>query len=269
MMHDVNQTGEPVHIISILWGRKYTEKDVNRLYAMIRRQTSREVLFHVFTDEALPDLDPTILKHPEPGLQTTAEHARYNYRKEAALCDDHLGGLEGQRVFFFDLDVLIMEELDSLFDYPMDDRFYIINDWNTKGDHVGQASCYSFVVGTLGFVKRYFEENAIAVIDRFGTASQEYLSDQVSQKFGQLNFWPEQWCQSFRFHCLPWAPLRHFKIPHKPALGTKVLVFHGHPDLEDAINGTWGKPSEHKSAKGWKKIYKRCLPTPWVGEYWH
>ena len=260
---------EYVNVISILWGKKYSEKDVNRLHGMIGRNTKRSVRFHLFSNEDLPELAPSIIKHSEPGLKTQAQHAQYNYRKEAGLCDDSLGNLEGERVFFFDLDVIIMEEIDSLFDYPKDDCFYIINDWNTKGDHVGQASCYSFVVGTLGFVKRYFEENAEAVIDRFGTASQEYLSDQVIQKYGQLNFWPKQWCQSFRFHCLPWAPLRHFKIPQKPLSGTKVLAFHGHPDLNDAVNGTWGRPGERKSANGWKKIYKHCLPTPWVSEYWH
>jgi len=267
-MSHSNETGNPIQVISILWGKKYTEKDVNRLYSMIQRKTSREISFHTFTDEELPDLDPAIFKHPEPGLATKAEHAEYNYRKEAALCDDNLGDLNGERVFFFDLDVLITEDLDALFDYPESDGFYIINDWNTKGDHVGQASCYSFVVGTLGHIKSYFEENADAVIEKFGTASQEYLSDQVIKYQGALKFWPKEWCRSFRFHCLPIGPLRHFKIPHKPDPGTKVLVFHGHPDLEDAINGTWGKPGERKAARGWKKIYKLCLPTPWVSEYW-
>jgi hypothetical protein len=35
-----------------------------------------------------------------------------------------------------------------------------------------------------------------------------------------------------------------------------------------AIHGTWGKPGDRKAARGWKKLYKRCLPTPWVKDYW-
>jgi hypothetical protein len=256
------------NIICILWGQKYTEIDVNRLFGMIQRNTSHDIDFHLFSDEALPDLHPAIIRHPEPAKNEAIYHASYNYRKEAALCDNSLGDLSGQRVFFFDLDVVIMDNLDDLFSYPEGDQFYIINDWNSRGNKVGQATCYSFVVGTLGYVKDYFEANPEAIIKEFGTASQEYLSKQVIKEFGKLNFWPESWCQSFRFHCLPWGFLRHLKIPRKPSSETKVLAFHGHPDLNDAIHGTWGKPGDRKAAHGWKKLYKRCLPTPWVSELW-
>ena len=257
-----------VNIICILWGKKYTEIDVNRLHCMINRNTSCAITFHLFTNENLPDLNPAIVIHPEPGENECIYQASYNYRKEAALCDDSLGGLTGQRVFFFDLDVLIMNNLDDLFSYPEGNQFYIINDWNSRGNKVGQATCYSFEVGTLGYAKDNFEANSNAVIQKFGTASQEYLSDQVIKKFGKLNFWPESWCQSFRFHCLPWGFLRHMMTPQKPKPGTKVLAFHGHPDIEDAIQGRWSPQDSKKAAKGWKKIYKHCLPTPWIAEYW-
>lgn len=256
------------NIICILWGQKYTEIDVNRLFGMIQRNTSHDIDFHLFSNEALPDLHPAIIRHPEPAQNEAIYHASYNYRKEAALCDNTLGGLSGQRVFFFDLDVVIMDNLDDLFNHPQDKKFYIINDWNSRGNKVGQATCYSFVVGTLGYVKDYFEANSEAIIEEFGTASQEYLSAQVIKKFGKLNFWPESWCQSFRFHCLPWGFLRHLKIPRKPSPGTKVLAFHGHPDIEDAIQGRWSPPDSIKAARGWKKIYKHCLPTPWIKDYW-
>ncbi|MDX1680717.1 MAG: hypothetical protein R3242_08300, partial [Akkermansiaceae bacterium] len=184
------------------------------------------------------------------------------------LCADNLGGLQGQRVFFFDLDVLITGSLDELFRYPEGKQFYIINDWNTKGDHVGQASCYSFVVGTLGFIKKAFEENPLAILDQYGTASQEYLSAMVIKHIGPLNFWPEEWFRSFRYHCLPHPLLRWFKTPSRPPEGTKVLAFHGHPDIQDAIEGQWGRPGDRKRAKGWKKIYKHCKPTAWILDYW-
>lgn len=258
-----------VNIIAILWGTAYTEADVNTLYAMIRRNTSFPLTFHLFSEEALPGLDQQIIRHPEPTMRIAPEHNRYAYRKEAGLCDDNLGGLTGQRVFFFDLDVLIMNNLDELFTYPQGNSFYIINDWNTKGDQVGQATCYSFVVGTLGFIRENFEKNPGPIIDQFGTASQEYLSSMVIERFGKLNFWPAEWFQSFRFHCLPFAFLRHFLPPHPPQKATKVLAFHGHPDIQDAIAGRWSPPNIKKAARGWKKIYKACRPTPWIKDYWH
>jgi len=258
-----------VHVITILWGTAYSERDVNNLYGMIARNTTLPFTFHLFSDETLADLRPEIVRHAEPGLAVNRAYLdRYAYRKEAGLCDDALGELTGQRVFFFDLDVVIMDDLDELFRFPEGDGFYVINDWNTKGDHVGQASCYSFVVGTLGFVKSEFEANPEPFVARFGTASQEYLSFQVIKKYGKLNFWPENWCQSFRFHCLPPGPLRHFATPKKPKPGTKVLAFHGHPDIQSAIAGRWSAPGAAKAARGFKKLYKACRPTPWVKAYW-
>jgi len=259
----------PINIITILWGTAYSEEDVNTLYSMIQRNTSFPISFHLFSNEALPLLDRKIIRHSETAMNIAPEHNRYAYRKEAGLCDDTLGGLTGQRVFFFDLDVVIMDNLDELFTYPKGDKFYIINDWHTRGDQVGQATCYSFVVGTLGFIRKTFEADPEPIIRKFGTASQEYLSSKVIEKFGPLNFWPEQWFQSFRFHCLPPGPLRHFLTPHQPKKGTKVLAFHGHPDIQDALAGRWSEPDSPKAARGWKKLYKACRPTPWVRKYWN
>ena len=53
---------------------------------------------------------------------------------------------------------------------------------------MGQATCYSFVVGTLGSIKKDFETNPDAVIQKFGTASQEFLSEKVIQLYGKLHF---------------------------------------------------------------------------------
>ena len=38
------------NIICILWGQKYTETDVNRLYGMIQRNTSHDIDFHLFSE---------------------------------------------------------------------------------------------------------------------------------------------------------------------------------------------------------------------------
>ena len=257
-----------INIICIHWGTAYSTEDVNKLYSMIKKNTSHNFNLHVFSNEILKGLNNEIIKHPEPKLITNKNYDQYNYRKEVGLCDNELGGLNGERVFFFDLDVLITNNLDELFSYPEDDKFYIINDWNSKGNCIGQATCYSFVVGTLGFIKSEFEENSECIVQRYGTASQEYLSAMVIRNFGKLNFWPENWFQSFKYHCLPSVYLRHFLMPRKPKSETKVLAFHGNPNIQDALIGRWSDPFAKKAAKGWKKLYKTCRPTPWINEYW-
>ena len=267
-MSDPSSANDPVQVICIKWGTIYFAEDVNKLRSMLERNSSRPIQLHLFTNDPIEGLHEDIKVHPEPGLNIAKEDDGYSYRKEAALCDDNLGGLNGQRVFFFDLDMVITGNLDELFDYPEGDKFYIINDWNTRGDHVGQASCYSFVVGTLGFVKAEYEKDPLAYQKRFGTASQEYLSSKVIERDGHLNFWPDEWFRSFRFHCVPHPLLRWFTTPKMPPKETKAIAFHGLPDIRGAIEGKWGSPSDVKRAKGWKRLYKHCKPTPWVTDYW-
>lgn len=256
-----------IHIITILWGKAYDEQDVNRLFAMITNNTSYPICFHLFSDESLPELNPVIIQHSEPRLAAHEQLQHLNYRKEVGLCDNSLGNLHDKRVFFFDLDVIITGNLDEMFIYPKGNEFYIINDWNTEGTHVGQASCYSFVVGTLVFIKKAFELDYTTVVEAYGTASQEYLSAMIMQSKGRLNFWPEHWCKSFKYHCLPHPLLRQFRTPKKPGPKTKVLAFHGNPGIEDALIGRWSCPSAKKAARGWKKIYKACKPTHWIDDY--
>jgi len=256
-----------INIICIKWGTAYDAEYVNKLQNMIVRNTSYDINFYCFTDNS-DNLNKEIMIKPLPMLDTEKEYqTKYSYRKEAALCDDNLGGLKNKRVFFFDLDVVIISNLDKFFKYPKNDKFYIINDWNSKNNNIGQASCYSWVVGTLGYVKKYFEKNPKEVTDEFFTASQEYLSSKIIEKNGCLDFWPEGWFCSFRFHCMPkFGPFRHFLTPsipkNKPDL--KVIVFHGTPNPREAIKGIWGDQRGRK----WKNLYKACKPTKWIEKFW-
>lgn len=251
------------NVICIKWkgSSKYTAEYVNKLYNSILRNTTYPINFYCFTDDD-KGLDKNIIAKPLPVMNV--DDLRYAYRKEAGLCEDNLGGLAGQRVLFFDLDTVVVNNIDGFFELPKDDEFYIINDWNNK-NRVGQASCYSWVVGTLGYVKDDFEKDPLAIYKKYYTASQEYLSDKVKEKYGKLNFWPKEWARSFRFDCLP-TPLipflRKFKMAGIPK-NAKIICFHGMPKPEEAELGKW--PEKHL----WKKFfYKHLRPVKWVADHW-
>lgn len=254
---------QSANIVCIKWGERYPVDYVNRLYNMVRRNTTVPFNFFCFT-EISEGLHRDILVRPLPELNVAPEDNRFAYRKEAALCQDDLGGLQGQRVLFFDLDVVIVDNIDGLISFPQGDDFVIINDWNSKGSQVGQASCYSWRVGTLGYVKEYFEKHPKEVVAKYHTASQEFLSDQVIAEKGALIFWPETWFRSFKSHCLPKGVLRHF-IPAAIPPGAKVIVFHGSPKPDEAIVGQWSFDEKIPFYKRW---YKAVLPTPWVEQHW-
>ncbi|MHA1540582.1 MAG: hypothetical protein ACTSXL_03115 [Alphaproteobacteria bacterium] len=249
------------HVICIKWGNKYPAEEYNLLYSMVKKNIKKhELKFYCFTNEK-EGLDKGIIIKPMTKLNVPEKDQPFAYRKEAGLCDDNLGGLKGKRVLFFDVDMVITGSLDDLITYPKKDEFVIIDDWNTRGKSVGQASCYSWVVGTLGFIKKDFEADPKKWVKKFYSASQEYLSYKVIEKFGKLNFWPKKWMASFKFSCIPVWFLRPFLTPKLPK-EAKVLAFHGFPKLEDALLGRWAK-----NVPTWKKIYKTIRPSPWLKKY--
>lgn len=253
---------EHKNVICIKWGGYYNENYVNRLYNMVTSNTTYSVNFYCFTDNS-NGLNENIIVKPLPNMNV--KQLKYAYQKEAGLCDDNLGDLKGQRVLYFDLDVLMVDNIDLFFEYPEGDKFYIINDWNTKGNSVGQATCYSWVVGTLGYIKEDFEKDSESIYKKFYTASQEYLSSKVIEKYGKLNFWPDSWVRSFRFHCLPnpFIPfIRRFRMARIPQ-NAKVIAFHGSPKMVDAMNGVWKEKNPIK-----KFFYKHLKPVTWVEKYW-
>lgn len=263
-----------IHVLCIKWGKLYNAADVNKLANGVRRNTTRPINFYCFTEDA-HDLQPDIIVHPLPALDVPPEDRRHAYPKTMGLSADDLIGLTGERVFFFDLDSVIVGNLDELFAYPQDDRVYIINDWNhrrgPKANKVGQASCYSWIVGTLGYIKEYFEAHSKEVLAQYGSASQQFLSNKIVERQGALAFWPEAWFCSYRYHCIPQAFLRRFVTPRMPPqAGLKMIAFHGVPSIPDAIRGEWcSNPHSSKRAKGWKRLYKYVLPAKWIEQYWY
>ena len=253
-----------INVICMKFGTLYSAKYPNLLYKNIKKNTSFDIRFFCFTDNT-DGLDKEIIAKPLPKFKNGLV-SKYCYVKEAGLCDDNLAEeLKGQRVFFFDLDVVITGNLDDIFNFPKGDEFYIIKDWNNNVDYIGQASCYSFVVGTLGYVKEYFEEHSEEIYKQFYTASQEYLSSKVIEKYGKLNFFPAELIKSFRFHCLP-TPLipflRRFKMATIPK-NARMIIFHGSPKMDDARKGIW---NEHNIIK--KIFYKHLRPVKWLDDYW-
>jgi len=262
-----------INVICIKWGNVYNADDVNKLFRAIKRNTSFDIAFYCFS-EITEGLEDGIIIKALPTLQVSEKYQKTGYLKEAGLCDNNLGGLNGKRVFFFDLDSLIVGNLDDLFSYPQGDNFYIINDWrNRKGkkkNKVGQASCYSFLVGTLGFIKNFFEEYPDEVWQKYRTASQEFLSAKVIEKYGYLHFWPDDWFKSFRFHCMPHPLFRYFFAPTIPkAKGLKMIAFHGVTGISQALKGVWCDDKSHKKyPKGLSKLYKHVRKTKWIENYW-
>ena len=149
-----------------------------------------------------------------------------------------------------DLDLIITGSLDDLFDYP--GEVMIIKDW-IKKDGTGNSSVYRFEVGAHPEILSEFEKS-FQQIKNTHRNEQEYLSAALMAK-NALVYWPDEWCRSFKRHCLKpfWFLIaRETQVPEN----ARVIVFHGKPDPHEAIAGVSGK---------W---YRRFKPATWITDHW-
>lgn len=230
------------------WGNKYGADYVNKLYSMASRNLTLPFQMICFTDDA-SSINPEVVIKGLPQLDLPEGAPERGWNKLTTL-QNNLGGLTGEALFL-DLDVVIVDNIDELFSYPAE--FVIIRDAKLTRSMIGNSSVYRFKIGKYDDILQSFRKNFFEVQKQYRN-EQAYLSDEVRKK-GDLNFWPDGWCPSYKYHCMkPW-PLNYFQDAEIPK-GAKVLIFHGHPVPSEAIKGITTK---------W---YRHVRPTPWIADYW-
>ncbi|MDU0355906.1 glycosyltransferase [Paraglaciecola aquimarina] len=227
------------------WGTKYHANYVNTLYSMVSRHLSLPFRFVCLTDdntnlraeiESLPIPQLDIPNGPERGWD------------KLVTFSDPLYDLKGQALFL-DLDVVIVDNIDCFFAHNAE--FPIIKDW-VKKDVTGNSSVYRFTIGKHPEILENFRQNHHTIRQQVRN-EQEYLS-QFMAKQGQLSYWPEHWCKSFKYNCIHKGLNAWFKVPNKPA-DCKIVVFHGNPNPPDAIFGQGGNGIEKYCPHlGWQNI---------------
>jgi hypothetical protein len=241
-----------VNVICIKWGTKYGPHYVNRLRSMVARHLSHPHRFVCFTDDA-EGIDAEVEVHPLPEVRLPDGLPERGWGKLGTF-HEGLAGLEGPTLFL-DLDLVVVGSLDAFFEHP--GEFLIIRDYKPfrkpSERYVGNSSVYRFEAGAWPGIIAEFQENFEAVRARFRN-EQEYLSHYVHSR-GKLTHWPDAWCRSFKRDCMWKGPLGFVLTPRIPE-GARIIVFHGHPHPDEAIEGRSGS---------WKRALR---PTPWVAEHW-
>lgn len=235
-----------VNVICIKWGTAYGPEYVNKLYAMVKRNLSLDFRFACLTDDS-SGLDEAVETFPIPEIPMPADRPDSVWRK-LALFSHEIGDLSG-KTLFLDLDVVIVDNIDALFDYA--DRFTIIENWTQKGRGIGNSSVYCYEIGRYSYVLDYYKAHKDEILAQYSN-EQIYLS----KKIGDIKFWPETWCRSFKFHAIPKGLLRFFRPPTIPE-GCKILAFHGHPNPDQALAGNYGG-----------RLHKYFKPALWIQDYW-
>jgi hypothetical protein len=227
------------------WGDRYGPDYVNRLFAMVARHLAAPHRFVCLTDDPA-GIRSEVECRPLPAIELADAPPHSGWRKLSCLSPE-LDDLDGP-VLFFDLDLVIVASIDCLFAHP--GAFCIIENWTQRGRGIGNSSVFRFEAGAHRAVLQRFCADAAEIV-RSWPNEQTYLSRSV----GEVTFWPQSWCRSFKHDCLPARLLRPFREARIPP-AARIIVFHGEPKPPDAARGVWPE-----SLTGLR-------PVSWVEEHW-
>ena len=252
-MPNAAQTAAPQILLCLKWGKRYGSDYVNRTYAMAMRNTSRPLRVVCFTDDPV-GIRPEVDVKPMPPFDLP-ERMRYHPFRRMFIFQKELADLQGN-VLHLDLDLLITGSIDAFYDHKPELDFVVAENWTQPGQGIGNMSVFRFRVGALTRVWDRFRPDPMAMMDLYRN-SQTF----VSRTLGHVDFYPAEWCLSFKHSLLsPW-PLNFIKTPALPP-EARIVAFTGKPDIDEAARGEWPVTA------GWKKLYKHVRPTPWINEHW-
>lgn len=242
---------EPVKIICLKWGTKYPAEYVNRLYRMVNKHLTIPFEFYCITentDGLYPDVKV---------LDLILEEGLKGWWYKLQLFKKDFYGLSGQAMFL-DLDVVLTDNIDPLFEVNPDE-FVIIRD--LQAGKVYNSSVFKLMLGTQTHVWDSFMQNKENIISRMH-GDQDWISETVND----AKIWPKNWVVSFKKECNSrdknsWGAIgrllrsKGYCLPKgnaTPPEEAKIVYFHGKPDPDDVVD---------KSFDMWKQ-------APWIRKEW-
>ncbi len=253
------QASRKVNVVCMKWGDRYGPHWVNRLYAMVMRNTTWDIRFVCFTDDA-EGIRPEVECQSLPDV--TFDKKLGKYWPKLGLMKEDLGGLKGLTLFL-DLDVVIVDSIDDFFTLP--GRFCIIKEWKDADLGYGNSSIVRYVIGQESYVlDKFYNTPASVIIEDYESKEQNFLTKAVED----VTFWPSDWVVPFSIACLPRNRfLRFFSVPRKPDTG-KIVVFYGSITPDSALKGEHQRNKRVGNGFQLRPTRRRFRPAHWIGDYW-
>jgi lipopolysaccharide biosynthesis glycosyltransferase len=218
-----NHEHEQLNIVTCFWGHKFDERYPVRLFKAIERNTENKCAFWCLNDR-YKDIQTkdNITYVPMPYIK---ELGNLNKIYAYHFCNKCL---YDERVFLFDLDTLILKNIDSILSYsgPFCMRESINNKGRAGGDLI------SFLGGWGYDWYEYIINNADKIIRRCHKKERKFYDRVYS---GGMQFWQRLNPGEYKSY-----KREIKKLPNKtPDENTKLVSFHGRPMLHTCLDFPW------------------------------
>ena len=215
------------HVVCVKWGNKYPSQYANVLNSMVKRHTTVPFQFHCLTDDPTGvDSEINIIKLPNDPWIKSWWSKLWMFSPDMPLKGNML---------FFDLDVVIFDNIDELFTHP--GKFNIIRDFNrcrVPDWKLSNSSCMRWEAGSMDYLWNKFVENPSAVMQQ-NHGDQDWISKKAQE---EITHWPDEWIRSYKWEMIGLKDTKlltkdgksFFRTPVTIQKGNKVAVFHGKPN---------------------------------------
>jgi hypothetical protein len=232
-----------INIVCLKWGTKYGPEYVNRLFAGVKRNTTVDFKFHCFTEDTT-NLNAEIVTHPLPF--NTLE----GWWNKLYLFSKDLPIPLGEKIFFIDLDTLIVSNIDSLLNLDCKD-IIVLRDFYTGiattvvgNDNVG-SGLMSWYHGNYNNIWTTFIANPkLAIHEMNPHGDQKWVQKHATIR----RYWQDVTLDkvvSFKVHC-------NQGLPEKAA----IVCYHGKPSIPESYS---------QRNRVWKFD---IAPQLWVKDHW-
>lgn len=236
-----------IHVICLKWGDKYGPEYVNRLYASIKRNTTKPFKFWCFTENN-KSIHPDVLTVP----LKYADRLDSWWNKIMLFSNELPDAIAtGDLIFYVDLDTVITGNIDELITEQIPEIILLRDFYHgiakTAG-HVG-SGLMMWKHGDYDFIWDRFIKNpeeAIAAAHPHG--DQWWVEHCLESWYCWQDIFPGR-VVSFKLHC-------HEGLPQK----AKIICYHGKPSIPESVTMTTHQAT---AGKRWT-----TQPAPWILDHW-
>jgi hypothetical protein len=229
---DTNLAQSPptvIHCACVIHGETYSWNYVERLYNMLDRNLSADIVLHVYT-EAHRSVPAPMIKHELTDWGISGPRKSWWYKIQLFNSMHYSGPL-----LYFDLDTVIVDNIDWICNLPLR-YFWTLKDFKYlwRPSHQGiNSSVMWWDTRSFDHVWKNFRVKDLDRIVKQYHGDQDYLTQEISNK--NLRFIDSERVKSWRWQCLHGGYNFQQRTYQNPNSGTQiskqtsVLIFHGKP----------------------------------------
>jgi len=211
------------NVVCLYWGNKYRVEYVKTLYNMTQRHLTIPHKFIIYTDHVKLH---KIVKGDNVEVRKVPFEDYQGWWNKLTLFSPE-ANLEGDSLYF-DLDVVITDNIDSFFTYEEDTKVVLMRDFNptTKGFN-SSIMRFNNEVMTPYVWNLYLKEKK--VLDKL-QGDQNVITQCIKQVPDKFKCFPDEWTFSAKWYDRANPRFGRSTWTFKQYPGAKVAVFHGKPD---------------------------------------